>query len=248
MRKQPPARYVVRPIAARQGRAQTLWLALAWVLSLAAAVLVTYLLSHPGAGKQLQDATAAGDTGPLAARNDALRQQLADLRQSRSVDRVSTRKLQQSLAARDQTINGLRADLAFYTRLVGGAQRGGLQVQGVHLTPVPHSPHAWNLALILTRNARDKSEVRGTVRLSVQGIRGQKITRLKWTALAGDQPAHGLPFHFKYFQQLQATLMLPAGFTPNKLHVTVIPHGGDTISKHVTWADALKKAGTTDVQ
>lgn len=225
-----------------------LWLALGWLLSIVAAVLATYLWLRPVAVKPPRDIVATAGTGPMAARDASLRQQLAQLRQGRSVDRISTRKLQTSLAERDKTINKLRAELAFYTRLMGDPHHGQLQIQGVHLTPVAHSSRAWNITLTLTRNAHDKSKMRGTARVSVQGIRKHKVTQLTWSTLATRQPADGMDVQLRYFQKLHATLMLPEDFTPNRLHVTVTPHKGDTINKKMTWADALKNAGNSDVQ
>lgn len=248
MSKPTPTRYVVRPAVTQTRRRHPGWLGLGWALSLAVAVGVTYGLTHSSVAHGNLDMSGSSAAPRLAARNAALEQQLADLRQERAVDKVSMRKLQHDLADRDQQISGLRADLAFYSHLVGGAGQGVLQVQGVQLEPVPHSPHAWNLTLTLTRNARDNGDSRGTARIALEGVRRHALKRLPWPQLAGDQPKDGMAFDFKYFQQLHATVLLPAGFMPNKLHVTVTPHHGDTITRDVTWNDALKKAGQTHVQ
>lgn len=248
MSRQSPTRYVVRPATTRHGGARAWWLALGWLVSLLAAALATYALSRPAPVEHQLIPASILDTVPAAARTASLRQQLAQLRQGRSVDRVSARKLQQSLAERDKTINDLRAELAFYTRLTGSARHGQVQIQEVHVAPVPHSTRAWNITLILTRNARGKSEMHGKAKISLQGIRKQHVVQLGWSALAAGQQDQGMAVQFRYFQKLQATLMLPENFTPNQLHVTVIPDKGDTIDRKMTWADALTKPGTADVQ
>ena len=244
---QPPPRFVVRPAdAPPPSRMRRGTVIVAWLLNLVLVALLTAWL-------------AGGDTGlpvvghgqrQLRTQNETLKQQLADLRQARTVDQVSMKHLQSALSDRDEEVNGLRADLAFYSRLVGGAQRDGLHLhlQRVTLAPVAGAQRAWNLGLTLTRNARKGGQVDGKVTLTVEGIDHGKLTTLDEKALAGNGQSPDLSFSFKYFQQLHGTLMLPAGFTPNRLKVSVQPRHGSAVEQTVNWADALNKAENNDVE
>ncbi|MDE2257242.1 MAG: hypothetical protein KGK05_05705, partial [Xanthomonadaceae bacterium] len=89
----------------------------------------------------------------------------------------------------------------------------------------------------------------GRVRLSVDGIRAGKLATLAWTDLAPNQDASGLPFSFKYFQQVGGTVMLPAGFAPNRVHVEA-DAGGDMgrADQDFAWSDALTDQEPADVQ
>ena len=183
---------------------------------------------------------AAGATRHLSAENARLKQQLANAERSVQVASVASRKLTQNLAQRDEKINGLRADLAFYSRLVGGSgQRQGLQLQGVHLQQVAHS-RAWNITLTLTRNARRGNEIRGNASVDIDGVRGSSLARLAWKDVSAPGQKDGLPFKFKYFQQLHGTVLLPKGFTPNRLQISLDPKHGKSITQSMSWTDALK--------
>ena len=102
------------------------------------------------------------------------------------------------------------------------AQPGGLTVHGLALTPLAKT-HAWNFTVTLTHSAEGAKEIQGTLSLAVEGVRADKLTTLDWPALAGASAGDGLPFDFKYFQQVQGTLMLPGDFTPNRVRVTLQP-------------------------
>ncbi|HET7266819.1 MAG TPA: DUF6776 family protein [Oleiagrimonas sp.] len=241
----PPPRLVVQtedaPHARRRRR---LYVALAWLLSLIVVGVGVYF---------------ATDRGPLAspdraakqqlqAHNATLKQKVATLTRSLQVSQVATHSLQKTLAERQEKINGLRSDLAFYSHLIGGgAQHHGLRVQNVHLTRVGDS-RAWNFTVTLTHNVKRGRKVTGSLRVAVEGIADGKLERLSWKQLSGKAQSDGVDFDFRYFQQVRGTLMLPAGFTPNRLRIQANPAHGKSIVRNVDWSDTLKPVEQDDVQ
>ncbi|NUR23578.1 DUF6776 family protein [Frateuria sp.] len=241
MASRPPPRFVVRPHDEASQRRRRLWLGAAWLASL----LLTALMVGMLAWRTTPAAVDRREAKQLAAENESLKQQVANLRRAQQVTDIATRSLRGTLAEREEEINGLRADLGFYSRLVGGnAQREGLKVQEVQLRPVGGS-HAWNLALSLTQNAKRGSDVSGTVTLSVEGVRADKVVALDWSALGDAAQKDGLPFRFRYFQQLHATFMLPADFKPTRLRIHVRSEDDDGVDRTVAWSDALSGNLTT---
>lgn len=243
MASRPPPRYVVRPHDAASQRRWMLWLGLAWLGSLLLVAVVATLLSGAWktVGPSLSDRRALRT---LTAENEKLKQDVANLQRSQQVSDIANQALRQTITQRDEEISGLRADLGFYSRLVGGdAQREGLKVQEVSLQPVPHSP-AWNLTVSLTQNVKRNDDTSGTTMVSVEGLRNNKVVQLDWSALGDAAEKNGIPFRFRYFQQLHTTIALPADFRPTRLHVTVRPDNGDPISRAVAWNDALSSPVT----
>lgn len=242
MASRPPPRFVVR----RHGdvgvpRLRWLWLGSAWLASLLLTGLLVGLLTRHAS-------PAASDRRQQRALNtqiDDLKQQVANLQRAAQVNDVATRSLRGTLAQREEELNGLRADLGFYSRLVGGdAQRAGLRLQEVKLQPITGS-QGWNLTLSLTQNAKRDTETVGNAVISVEGLRGDKVVTLDWAALGNAAQKDGLPFHFVYFQQLQGTLVLPADFRPTRLHLLIQPSGGQAVDRTVAWGAALNGNITT---
>jgi len=252
MASRPPPRYVVRPHDAASQRRNMLWLGLAWLGSLLLVAILASVLSGvwKSVAPNLADRRAVRT---LAAENEKLKQDVANLQRSQQVGDIANQALRKTLSQRDEEISGLRADLGFYSRLVGGdAQREGLKVQEVSLQPVPHS-QAWNLTISLTQNVKRGDDTSGTTTVSVEGLRNNKVTQLDWSTLGDATEKNGIPFRFRYFQQLHTTIALPADFRPTRLHVTVQPENGDPVSRAVAWNDALSSPvtitqGETDAQ
>jgi len=241
MSKRPPPRYAVQPVHAPSARLRArLWWGLAWAATLLLAVGLGFALA--GGGPAAIGKGSARKAAQLERENAQLKQQLAIAQRSVQVANVASRKLTNNLAERDEQINGLRADLAFYARLVGGsAQREGLQLQGVHLTRVGTS-RAWNIVLTLTRNARRGDEVHGTATVDIDGVRNGSLARLHWQDISAPGQKDGLAFKFKYFQQLHGTILLPADFTPNRLDIDLEPKGAKAITQSMSWSDAQKNS------
>lgn len=237
MTRRPPPRPSVQP-SAPGGWRRHAWLALAWLGSVLLAGLIGGTLTWHAtpAAQQAREVTA------LHARIGALEQQLANAQRDRQVTDIATTSLRRTLTQREEEIAGLRADLAFYSRLVGGEAQGeGLKVQQVGLQRLPGS-HGWNLTLSLTQNAKRDAEISGSVQVSVQGVRAGKVVQLDWADLGDTAQRDGLAFRFRYFQALHATFVLPADFRPTRLTVHVAPTGDAPVERSVDWAAALAAA------
>jgi len=222
-----------------------LWLGLAWLGSIILAGIVVALAvgAWKGVVPRISDRR---ELRALTAENEDLKQQVANLQRSQQVADVATKALRETISQRDEEISGLRADLSFYSRLVGGdAQREGLKVQEVSLQPVSHSA-AWTLTISLTQNIKRDDDTSGTTSVSVEGLRNNKVMQLDWAALGDAAEKDGIPFKFRYFQQLHTTIALPSDFRPTRLHVTVLPENGDPVSRVVAWNDALSSPVTTN--
>lgn len=246
MNRQPPPRYVVQSISSQSAR-RRFWLVLgtAWVASLLLVAALTWMVvGHAPAAAPASSGGDAADTANV----DQLRQQVATLKQSAQVAQVASQDLKKTLSDREEEINGLRTDLAFYSHLVGGgAQPQGLRIQDLHLSAMPNA-HAWNFTVTLTQNSKHAKETGGTLKVAVDGVLDGQLTRLNWDKIGNNAQPSGLQFDFKYFQQMHGSLILPKNFTPNRLHVTVQPKGGKPIVSSAPWGDALKSVEDNDVQ
>ncbi len=192
--------------------------------------------------------TASGDA-PSAAqwhaqkiRIERLEQQVATLSRSDQITRDANRDLQTTLAERDEEIAGLRADVAFYERFVGATgQRRGLTVHELKLQP--QTAQAWHFTATLTQNLNRGAINAGRLRVSVEGTRGGKLQRLSWADLRQEPNAPGVPYSFKYFQEIQGDLVLPPDFQPVRVIAHLIPQNGAQSEQSFTWAAATAREG-----
>lgn len=213
-----------------------LWVAVTWLVSL---LLVGWLAGSAGggdAGSRLRKAEAA--LADAEVRIEQLTRLQATAQASDKVSRGALAEVQASLAERDEEIAGLRADVAFYERLVGStSQRKGLNTHSVEFAP--EAAGSWHYTLVLTQNLNRGAISQGQMRFSIQGVKDGKLTTLNWDQLHQQSNVPGQAYSFRYFQQLGGSVMLPAGFTPQRVRVSLGGSGASN-TQEFDW----KLAGT----
>jgi hypothetical protein len=195
--------------------------AVAWLLSLAATWWLAAHFAVPAPMPAAANAPAVPvDAGADATELRKLRQQVATLRRSDQISRNANAGLQQTLAEREEEVSGLRADVDFYERLVGSTgQRQGLRVHEAKFEP--EAGGTWHYTVTLTQNLNRGAISKGGMRFSVEGVRAGKLERVKWDDLLQKPNAPAKAFSFRYFQQLEDSIMLPPGFTPQRVKVSL---------------------------
>ncbi|MGH8112078.1 MAG: DUF6776 family protein [Rhodanobacteraceae bacterium] len=175
----------------------------------------------------------------LAVRNAALESQNQSLAQQQQTANATVVALKEAMAGRDAELETLKQEQAFYARLIGiDGDRSGLGVHSIVLTPVKKTD-AWNFTITLINTAKNADPARGNLTLAVEGVREGKLTTLDWAAMSGSHAKGGIPFAFKFFQQLQGSLALPKGFVPNRIAITLHPDRGTAVTRKLDWSDAL---------
>lgn len=182
----------------------------------------------------------------LRSENDTLKERVIVLERSEMIAKTALTEVQQTLSARAEEIDTLRADLAFYGRLVGGQQREGLAVHSIRIRPVSESS-AWNFDVTLTQNFKRGQQTRGQLKLTVEGVEDEKLRSLDWAALTQSPSANGIAYDFRYFEQVSGTIMIPKGFEPNRIRVHAQGEGGRA-SHEFSWGDALQGEERIDVE
>lgn len=212
------------------------WLltALAWLASL---VLVWQLSIHYAAPKMqqltVQQASLREERNDLRNELDRVLAELALAQRSDQVTRGASSALQATLAERDEEIAALRADVGFYERLVSGsAQRQGLNVHSLEMSRAEAG--SVHYAITLTQSLKKGALTRGEVFLAVEGTLDGRLTELDWRKLRQDANAAPQAFEFRYFQQIEGIIMLPANFLPQRVRVTA-RSGGQPTERVYPW-------------
>lgn len=229
-------RIVPRDVAVRR-RGTSLLLGLAWLASLGA---VWFVASHTAAPRlaQADAARVRAEQALQAAQAEArtLRQRESTLARSDQISRAANAEVQDALAERDEEIAALRADVAFYERLVGStAQRKGLNVHSIEFTPTDAG--SWNYRAVLTQNLNRGAISQGQLRFSVEGVRGGKLATLGWDELHNTTGTPGQDYSFRYFQELGGNVMLPKDFTPQRVRVSLRGASG-SVEQNFDWKPA----------
>ena len=150
-----------------------------------------------------------------------LKQEIAILETNREVDRESYKAVEASLSQLQAKIQEQRDAIAFYRGIVSPSDgNSGLRVQDLKLTR-GKAEHEFNLRLVLVQAMKHDRKVSGDVSLSVVGSQNGVETTFELAQLLVDESDSAWPFSFRYFQDFDRRIVLPDGFTPERIDVAV---------------------------
>ena len=222
-----------------------LWLALAGVLTLVVTAVVFYRLGVHDAGVSLEEALAQRDAAQaemrrLQAGEARLRIQLARLDRGARVDQQALAAVQEDLAALQANNLELREALAFYQGIVSSPMRGdGPRVQDMAVEGSADS-RAYHFRLVLTQGGRKAGRVSGKLRIRLIGAMNGKPAAFDLAELSPDRNER-LNFRFRYFQEIEGDWVLPRGFKPQTVRVTLSPGKRDEVEHNLAWDDVVRR-------
>ncbi len=152
----------------------------------------------------------------------ALNQEIALLETHRDIDREAYQVVETNLGELQKKIQEQRDAIGFYRGIVSPADGGrGLRVQDLKLTK-GKDERQYHVRLVLVQVMHHDRKVRGEVDFSIDGAQnGVAVTYALEQLLPADADSNW-PFSFRYFQDFDRELVLPAGFTPERVNIEVI--------------------------
>ncbi len=215
--------------------------AVLWLLSLAGMWFLASRLAAPELGQaQVELRNSQRQVADLQQQIQGLKQRQVNLAVSDQISRAANNEVQASLAERDEQIAALRADVAFYERLVGAtSQRKGLNAHSIEFTP--EAGGTWAYTAVLTQNLNRGAISEGQLRFAVEGVRAGKLTTVSWNELHQKADAPGQAYSFRYFQQLAGSVILPKDFTPQRVRIS-LTGGGAPVNQTFDWKSAATAA------
>lgn len=224
------------------------WLASRWGLALAAAALLAlavglYVFGRWHAGfdaRRALDGQAALQA-TLREREAAiagLRRQVAELDTLKAGQERERQEVSRTIGELQAEVARQRQQLDFYRGVVAGgaAPKPSVAVRELRVLSGT-APGRHVLRLALAQPGRPEREVAGTVRVTVEGLRGGRPVRLGLRDATSSR-ASQLTYRFLYFENLETELVLPAGFQPERVLVEVLPaeRGAAPVTRTLLWA------------
>ncbi|MGI9235729.1 MAG: DUF6776 family protein [Woeseiaceae bacterium] len=150
-----------------------------------------------------------------------LKQEVSLLETHRAIDRAAYEEVEGSLMSLQAKIQEQRDAIAFYRGIVSPKDgKSGLRVQDLRLTR-GKAERQFNLRLVLVQAMKHDRKVSGDVALTVQGSQDGVDTVYTLKQLIPEEAEPAWSFSFRYFQDFDRQLVLPDGFTPERIRVEV---------------------------
>lgn len=157
--------------------------------------------------------------------NAALKAEIARLETTLGVDQEAQRLLREDLESSTSEIAELNEELAFYRRIMAPPDgQHGLRVQAFDVTSGA-APGRFRLSLVLVQARQRDARTSGELDVALKGTRAGEEVSLSLVDLeAGSQS-----FDFRYFQDIDLEVALPADFQPKSAMVVLTPKGRDAV-------------------
>ena len=193
------------------------------------ALVVAYLVFEYGrisAGYDTVDAAnqRAELNGEIEQRDQRiaeLEQEVALLETHREIDREAYKEVEGGLLSLQAKIQEQQDAIAFYRGIVSPADgKPGLRVQDFRLTR-GNEERQFSLRLVLVQAMKHDRKVSGDVAMTIEGVEDGEATSYALTDLLPPDAEKAWPFSFRYFQDFDRQIVLPDGFTPERVRVEV---------------------------
>ena len=151
----------------------------------------------------------------------ALKQAVVLLEQHQNIDREAYKDVETGLVALQTKIQEQSDAIAFYRGIVSPSDgAAGLRVQDLKLTRAK-AERSYNVRLVLVQSLKHDRRVSGDVDLIVEGLQDGSETTYAFSQLLSDESDKKWVFSFRYFQDFDREIVLPDGFTPERIKIEV---------------------------
>ena len=146
---------------------------------------------------------------------------LATAEVARRVDHEAQAQVETSLAELQARLGEATQELAFYRSVVNPSSGTlGMRVQRLRVQPAL-APRHYRVRMVLVQAARQDAVTAATADFTVDGLRGGRAASLPLSQIGTS--ARALGFSFRYFQEVETEIELPADFVPQTIEVEVRP-------------------------
>lgn len=218
-------------------------------LALVAIAVSSYLVGYDHGARQVT--LPGGPRDQLTQENDelvqelnVLRQQVASFELNTDVDRKANEDIRRQLMEQRAQIAALERDIAVYRGMLssgGKSNPQGVSVGIFYITPT-EQPRRYHYKLVLQKLAATDDQFSGNLDFKLAGVailNGKEQTgEISLHELSEQFTTAAIPLKFKYFQNIEGELILPEGFTPNKIELLVKSTNRKypaTIEKELEW-------------
>jgi hypothetical protein len=203
------------------------------------ALLVAYEAGRARAGysviaAELDRHEKANQIDKLNAQLRDAQTKLAAIEMARRVDRESYAAVEKSLNELQSRLGEQSQELTFYRGIVNpGDNLAALRVEELKVLP-GIEPHKFRVRIVLIQASRQETVTSATADLSIDGTQGGRAANLPLAEIGTSSRA--LAFSFRYFQELDTEIELPADFQPQRVQLEVRPSKGSaTIRQTYPW-------------
>ncbi|MCB1691200.1 MAG: hypothetical protein KDI19_00465 [Pseudomonadales bacterium] len=152
------------------------------------------------------------------------RQEIADLKVGGEIDSRANEEVRQTVESLQSQIAELNEEIRFYKGIMlPNVEDKGLRIERLDLKKAGE-PDRYRYSLLLTQVVDKHDYIQGGVQISVIGVQDEVEKTLPLDQIS--DASNSIKFRFRYFQNIDGELTVPAGFVPREVSVVAQASGG----------------------
>lgn len=166
-----------------------------------------------------------------------LRQELVNSEQAGQVDRKALEDVQLIIGNLNEKITQLEEDVLFYKQIMSPENtERGLVIGQLDLFAT-NDENRFQYKLVLKQQGNNDSAIDGYVNVNIQGKQNQETVSLPLRRVSTTESQLNIKLGFRYFQNVEGEMLLPADFVPEKVQIKAVAEGrnGKTVEKSFGW-------------
>lgn len=167
---------------------------------------------------------------------EELRQEVVNNEQTRDVNQKAIQEVQKSILALRETNAQLEEDILFYKQVMSPEKNeSGLVIGQLHLVAGEFGEVRYRIEFKQMGN--NETALTGYANVTVLGMLEGRKELIPLHSLSTSEEGVDIKLQFKYFQNLEGELTLPADFKPKEIQVMAVTKGkkSKTIEKIFPW-------------
>lgn len=163
------------------------------------------------------------------------RQQIADLKVGGQIDSKANEEVRQTVESLQNQIAELNEEIRFYKGvMLPNAEEKGLRIERLDLKG-EGVPGKFRYSLLLTQVVDKHDYIQGDVQIALEGTQDNQDSSLPLDKVS--DASNDIKFRFRYFQNIDGELTIPAGFEPKAFKVVAQSSGrhGQRLEKEFDW-------------
>ncbi len=153
--------------------------------------------------------------------SDHLRRELAQLEVNADIDRRASGDIREEIAGLNKQVAALKKEISFYKGLMAPtAEERGLRIRSLDLV-ASDNPRQYELKLVLQQLAVEHNVLYGYATINIVGKQNGEDSVLSLGDVSKQVDGKKVRVRFKYYQNIEGTLLLPEGFEPQAIAVVI---------------------------
>ncbi len=153
--------------------------------------------------------------------NQLLQRKLVQVQMNADIDRRANGNIREEIAGLNKQVAGLKKEISFYKGLMAPtAEERGLRIRSLDLVATAN-PRQYELKLVLQQLAVEHNVLYGYATVNITGKQNGKESVLALGDVSSQVDGEKVKVRFKYYQNIQGTLLLPEGFEPQGIAIVI---------------------------